>query len=93
MLSLSFSLFSSSGSLKSSSNTPHITLSEFNLEAICAQSVTGFKKIIFSLVTLHRSTYNLLEEEFNIFWIFFYENWAVRIQVTIFFADVFAVDD
>ena len=36
MLSLSFSLLSSSGSLKSSSNTPHITLSEFSVEAIFA---------------------------------------------------------
>ena len=36
ILSLSFSLFSSSGSLQSSSNTPHITLSEFSLEAIFA---------------------------------------------------------
>ena len=32
MLSLSFSLLCSSGSLKSSSNTPHITLSEFAVE-------------------------------------------------------------
>ena len=31
-----FSLLSSSGSLKSSVNTPHITLSEFSLEAIFA---------------------------------------------------------
>ena len=36
MLSLSFSLFSSSGSLQSSSNTPHIALSEFSLEVIFA---------------------------------------------------------
>ena len=33
---LSFSLLSSSGSLQSSSNTPHITLSEFGLEVIVA---------------------------------------------------------
>ena len=36
MLSLSFSLLSSFGSLQSSSNTPHITLSEFGLEVIFA---------------------------------------------------------
>ena len=34
MLSVSFSLLSSSGSLKLSSNTPHIILSEFSLKAI-----------------------------------------------------------
>ena len=42
MLSLSFSLLSSSGSLQSSCNTPHITLSEFSLEAILRSP--GFKK-------------------------------------------------
>ena len=36
MLSLSFSLLSSSGSLQSSSNTLHITLSEFGLEVVFA---------------------------------------------------------
>ena len=36
------SLLSSPGSLQSSSNTPHITLSEFSLEAIFVQSATGF---------------------------------------------------
>ena len=47
MLSLSFSLLSSSGSLQLSSNTPHITLSEFGLEVIFAYSAFGFKKIFF----------------------------------------------
>ena len=36
MLSLSFSLLSSPGSLQSSCNTPFITLSEFGLEVIFA---------------------------------------------------------
>ena len=36
MLSFSFSLLSSSGSLQSSSNTTHITLSEFGLKVIFA---------------------------------------------------------
>ena len=47
MLSLSFLLFSSSGSHQPSSNTPHITLSKFSLEAIFAYSASGFKKIFF----------------------------------------------
>ena len=41
MLSLFYSLVSSSGSPKSSSNL-HITLSEFSLETIFAQSATRF---------------------------------------------------
>ena len=42
ILSLPFSLLSSSGSPKWSSNTLHITLTEFNLEVIFAQSASRF---------------------------------------------------
>ena len=55
MLSLSFLLLSSSGNLQSSSNTPHITLSEFGLEVIFRSQRLDFKNY-FSLVTLHQST-------------------------------------
>ena len=47
MLSLSFSLLSSSGSLQSSSNTPHITLSELGLESFLRSQRLDLKKLYF----------------------------------------------
>ena len=57
MLSLSFSLFFPSGSLQSSYNTPHITLSEFGLEVVLRSQRLDLKNY-FSLFTLRQATYN-----------------------------------
>ena len=47
-----------------------------------------------SLCYVHRSIIEIMiEEKLSVFLIFYYENRAVRNQVTIFFANVFAVDD
>ena len=56
MLSLSFSLLSSSGSLQSSSNAPHITLSSVSKSFLRSQRLD--LKNYFSLVVLRQSTHN-----------------------------------